>query len=85
MKKILNKISKKINDFFDVIKYKRKANTAINMYHARNEEYIEALKTMPILVNQILDLQNQVKKLKDERKELKAEIEERLKRKKRKG
>lgn len=85
MKNIINKISKKIKDFFDVAKYKKQRNTAVTKYNARNEQYIEILETIPILVKKLDNYEEQIKKLKEERKELKIEIEERLKRKSRKG
>lgn len=72
----------KIKDLFNVIKYKRQRNTAINKYNARNEEYIESLETLSLIVKQNLDYQNQIKKLKEERKELKRIIEEEMQPKK---
>lgn len=65
-----------IRDLFDVIKYKKQRNTALNMYHSRNDEYILALETTQTLVIQNLELQKQLEKLKSERKELKKIIEE---------
>ena len=66
----------KIKDFFDVIKYKRRANTALNRYEARNSDYIDALETVQTLTKQILSNQAEIMKLKNERKELKRLLEE---------
>ncbi len=66
----------KIKDFFDVIKYKRRANTALNRYEARNSDYIDALETVQTLTKQILSNQAEIMKLKSERKELKRLLEE---------
>lgn len=70
------KIVDKAKDFFNVIKYKRQRNTALNMYHSRNDDYIKALETTQTLVLQNLELQKQLEKIKNERKELKRIIEE---------
>ena len=70
------KLFNKIQDLFDVRKYRKKANTALNMYHSRNSEYILALETTQTLVLQNLELQKQLEKIKQERKELKKIIEE---------
>ena len=80
----MGKITNKIKDLFDVIKYKRQRNTALNKYYARNEDYIELLETVPQLTKEILELQKQVKKLKEEKKELKRIIEEEMQPKKKK-
>ena len=72
----------KIKDFFDVIKYKRRANTALNRYEARNSDYIDALETVQTLTKQILSNQAEIMKLKNERKELKRLLEEKTTKKK---
>ena len=66
----------KIKDFFDVIKYKRRANTALNKYEARNSDYIDALETVQTLTKEILNYQKQIAKLKQEKKDLKRVMEE---------
>ena len=58
------KIGDKIKDFFDVKKYKKQRNTAINKYEARNDDYIVALETVQTLVNQNVEYQKQIEKLK---------------------
>jgi len=70
------KIGDRIKDFFDVIKYKRQRNTALNKYEARNEDYIKSLETVQILVLQNVEFQKQIEKLKEEKKELKKLVEE---------
>lgn len=72
----------KIKDFFDVIKYKRRANTALTMYESRNSDYIEALETVQTLTKQILNNRAEIIKLKNERKELKRLLEEKTSKKK---
>ena len=81
MKNILNKFK----DFFDVKKYKRQRNTAINKYNARNEEYIEILETIPMLEKKINNYEIQIKDYKKEIKELKRIIEEEMMPKKKRG
>lgn len=78
---MIKKIGNKIRDFFDVQKYRKKANSAINKYHARNDDYVSALETVQILVLQNVEFQKQIEKLKQERKELKKVIEETPKKK----
>ena len=80
----MKKIKNKILDFFDVIKYKRQRNTAMNKYNARNDDYISSLETIQILVIQNMEYQKQIEKLKSERKELKRIIEEDMTPKKKK-
>lgn len=75
----------KIKDFFNVIKYKKQRNSAINKYNARNEDYIELLETIPMLVKKIENYEGQIRELKQERKELKRIIEEEMIPKKRGG
>ena len=70
------KIGDKIKDFFDVRKYKKQRNTALNMYESRNSDYIVALETVQTLVNQNVEYQKQIEKLKQEKKELKKIVEE---------
>ena len=70
------RLSEKIKDYFDTRKYKKQRNTALNMYEARNNDYIIALETVQTLVNQNVEYQKQIEKLKQERKELKKTIEE---------
>lgn len=72
----------KIKDFFDVIKYKRRANTALTMYESRNSDYIEALETIQILTKEILNYQKEITRFKNERKELKRLLEEKTSKKK---
>lgn len=72
----MSKIGDKIKDFFDVIKYKKKANSALNSYHTRNNEYIISLETIQTLTIEILNYQKQITKLKEENKKLKKEKEE---------
>lgn len=74
----------KIKDFFDVIKYKKQRNKAINNYNARNEEYIELLETIPMLVKKLENYENQIKEQKKDIKELKRVIEEEMTPKKKK-
>ena len=81
---IFEKFIWKIKDFFDVIKYKRKANSAINKYNARNEEYIDSLKTVQRLTDEKNELQNQIISLKEDKKELKRIIAEEMTPKKKK-
>lgn len=69
-------LKRKIQDLFDVIKYKRQRNTALNKYYARNDDYITALETIQTLIKQNLNYQKIIEDLKRERKELKKIIEE---------
>lgn len=66
----------KIKDFFDVIKYKKQRNTALNRYEARNSDYITALETIQTLTKEILNYQKEITRFKNERKELKRLLEE---------
>ena len=75
----------KIRDLFDVIKYKRQRNTALNKYYARNDDYITSLETIQTLVLQNVEFQKQIEKLKAEKKELKKTIEEDMIPKKKRG
>lgn len=69
-------LKRKIQDLFDVIKYKRQRNTALNKYYARNDDYVTALETIQTLIKQNLNYQKIIEDLKRERKELKKIIEE---------
>ena len=69
-------LKRKIQDLFDVIKYKRQRNTALNKYYARNDDYITSLETIQTLIKQNLNYQKIIEDLKRERKELKKIIEE---------
>lgn len=83
--KIIEKIGKKIKDFFDVRKYKRQRNTFENKYLARNEQYIELLESDRRMLNENVSLKEQVRELKKEIKELKRIIEEEMTPKKKKS
>jgi len=82
---LFRNIKKKINDFFDVMKYKRQRNTAVNQFNATNAEYVETLKVIPTLVVKIENYENQIKDYKKEIKELKRVIEEDMTPKKKRG
>lgn len=72
----------KIKDFFDVIKYKKQRNTALNRYEARNSDYITALETIQTLTKEILNYQKEITRFKNERKELRKLLEEKTSKKK---
>lgn len=69
-------LKKKINDFFNVKKYKKENNSLKIKYAALNEEQLELLKSDRSMLNENIDLKNQIKDLKKEIKDLKRIIEE---------
>lgn len=70
------KIIDKFKDLFDVIKYRKKANAAINMYHSVNEKYIDVLETNSAQSKKMLEDYKEKLKMKEEIKELKRKIKE---------
>ena len=89
--KIFNKIGNKIKDRYDVIKYKRIANTAINDKNTIQDKYTKVLETNTEALQKGLDdykekqqLIEKINKLKDEIKELRRVIAEDMTPKKRK-
>lgn len=81
---MFRKIKDKTKDFFNVIKYKRQRNTALNNLNSRNDDYITALETIQTLTIEILNYQKQINKLKEDKKELKRVITEDMTPKKKK-
>ena len=81
---MLNKLKEKINDYFDVRKYRKKANTKENEANTLRKDYISALETVQTLVLQNVEFQKQIEKLKQEKKELKRIMEEEMTPKKKK-
>jgi len=81
---MFKKIKHKINDFFDVRKYRKIANKNENDANTERKERIVALETVQTLVIQNIELQKENQKLKNERKELKRVIAEEMRPLKRK-
>lgn len=72
----MTKLFKKIKDFFDVIKYKRKCNTFENDFNTLNKKYVSVLELLPIIITKTDNYENQIKNYKKEIKELKRIINE---------
>lgn len=73
MKSIIKKTNKKIKDFFDVKKYKKKVNTLEVKVQALSDEQIELLKADRRMLNENINLKEHIRELKKELKELKKE------------
>lgn len=73
---LFKKIKSKLNDYFNVRKYRRLANTHENDANTVRKDYVVALETIQTLVIQNIELQKENQKIKNERKELKRVIAE---------
>ena len=82
--RIIRAVTNTIKDFFNVIKYKRQRNTAINKYNSRNEEHVILLEDYHELSVRDMEKDKQIIKLKAEIKELKRIINEDMEPKKKK-
>ena len=74
--KILSKIKNKILDFFDVIKYKRIANTWKNKYDSQDDEIKELYRQVSRMEKEGYGYRETIIKQKLEIKELKKKINE---------